>query len=62
MYETLYIKMNLNRVNLKTETNNSNNIYNNLIHQTEINVVYKKYMLTINNNNLLIITSLEIKD
>ena len=30
-YESFYIESNLNTVNLKTETDNANNIYNNLI-------------------------------
>ena len=36
-YENLYIKSNSNTVNLKLDTNDINNIYDNLIGQAKVN-------------------------
>ena len=42
MYEIPYIKSNPSPVNIKTETNNINDISINLIHQAKIITSYKK--------------------
>ena len=48
IYKNNYVQRNPNTVNLKTETNNMNNVDNNLIHEVKINIAYKKITPTIN--------------
>ena len=46
IYESLYIKSSPNTVDLKTETNNLNDIGNNLIYGAQINAFYKNFRQT----------------